>query len=61
MATKLTYKNEVGRKWDVGSGTATENIPFSEPSLGCYVERFLPVAMPGTNFLNKNTREWRSV
>jgi hypothetical protein len=21
MATKFTYKNEVGRKWDVGSGT----------------------------------------
>jgi hypothetical protein len=37
-------------------GTATENLPFSEPSLGCHVERFFPVAMPSTNFLNKNTK-----
>jgi hypothetical protein len=28
MATKFTYKNEVGRKWDVGSGTRLTQTKF---------------------------------
>jgi hypothetical protein len=30
MATKFTYKNEVGRKWDVGSGTRPTQTKFKK-------------------------------
>ncbi len=30
MATKFTYKNEVGRKWDVGSGTHPTQTKFKK-------------------------------
>jgi hypothetical protein len=30
MTTKFTYKNEVGRKWDVGSGTRPTQTKFKK-------------------------------
>jgi hypothetical protein len=33
MATKFTYKNEVGRKWDVGSGTRPTQTKFKKKKI----------------------------
>jgi hypothetical protein len=33
MATKFTYKNEVGRKWDVGSGTRPTQTKLKKKNL----------------------------
>ncbi len=41
MATKFTYKNEVGRKWDVGSGTRPTQTKFKKKELSRILGRMV--------------------